>query len=178
MIALHSPYALLETGLRMCPPEKSQDSDLIRCRAVRSLQVRMRGGGRGIRTPGTLSGTAVFKTACFNHSHIPPGLVSGIPILVYTRPFLNAGAHQVRKHLLDETKRPGMKLHDLGEVSQEIIQAVVTRIKMILVLHALFLQFLVQRRGPFLETVVVIPTAVKIDRELSHACGILLGKNK
>jgi hypothetical protein len=30
------------------------------------------GGGRGIRTPGTLSGTAVFKTACFNHSHIPP----------------------------------------------------------------------------------------------------------
>src|ERR1017187_4671294 len=86
----------------------------------------MRGGGRGIRTPGPLSGTAVFKTACFNHSHIPPGLVSGIPILVYTRPFLNAGAHQVRKHLLDETKRPGMKLHDLGEVSQEIIQAVVT----------------------------------------------------
>jgi hypothetical protein len=37
-----------------------------------SLQPRLRGGGRGIRTPGTLSGTAVFKTACFNHSHIPP----------------------------------------------------------------------------------------------------------
>ena len=30
------------------------------------------GGGRGIRTPGTLSSTAVFKTACFNRSHIPP----------------------------------------------------------------------------------------------------------
>ena len=30
------------------------------------------GGGRGIRTPGTVSRTAVFKTACFNHSHIPP----------------------------------------------------------------------------------------------------------
>ena len=30
------------------------------------------GGGRGIRTPVTLSGKAVFKTACFNHSHIPP----------------------------------------------------------------------------------------------------------
>src|SRR5207248_3908089 len=30
------------------------------------------GGGRGIRTPDTLSGIAVFKTACFNHSHIPP----------------------------------------------------------------------------------------------------------
>jgi hypothetical protein len=31
-----------------------------------------RGGGRGIRTPVTLSGKAVFKTACFNRSHIPP----------------------------------------------------------------------------------------------------------
>jgi hypothetical protein len=37
-----------------------------------SLFLRLAGGGRGIRTPGTLSGTAVFKTACFNHSHIPP----------------------------------------------------------------------------------------------------------
>jgi DNA-binding LacI/PurR family transcriptional regulator len=30
------------------------------------------GGGRGIRTPGTLSGTAVFKTAGINRSPIPP----------------------------------------------------------------------------------------------------------
>ena len=30
------------------------------------------GGGRGIRTPGTLSGTTVFKTAGFNRSPIPP----------------------------------------------------------------------------------------------------------
>ena len=30
------------------------------------------GGGRGIRTPVTRQGKAVFKTACFNHSHIPP----------------------------------------------------------------------------------------------------------
>ena len=33
---------------------------------------RLRGGGRGIRTPGTVSRTSVFKTDCFNHSHIPP----------------------------------------------------------------------------------------------------------
>jgi hypothetical protein len=33
---------------------------------------RLNGGGRGIRTPVTLSGKAVFKTACFNRSHIPP----------------------------------------------------------------------------------------------------------
>ena len=32
----------------------------------------LHGGGRGIRTPGTLSGTAVFKTARFNRSRIPP----------------------------------------------------------------------------------------------------------
>jgi hypothetical protein len=31
------------------------------------------GGGRGIRTPVGLSPKAVFKTACFNRSHIPPG---------------------------------------------------------------------------------------------------------
>ena len=30
------------------------------------------GGGRGIRTPGTLSSTTVFKTGAFNHSAIPP----------------------------------------------------------------------------------------------------------
>ena len=31
-------------------------------------------GGRGIRTPGDLTATAVFKTAAFVHSAIPPGL--------------------------------------------------------------------------------------------------------
>jgi hypothetical protein len=49
-----------------------------------SLQRRLRGGGRGIRTPGTVSRTSVFKTDCFNHSHIPPpGNASG-SISVYT----------------------------------------------------------------------------------------------
>jgi hypothetical protein len=38
LVALHSPSALGETGLRMCLPEKSQDSDRIRHRGVRSLQ--------------------------------------------------------------------------------------------------------------------------------------------
>src|SRR5882762_1716488 len=43
-----------------------------RRRAVKNINFEEDGGGRGIRTPGTLSGTAVFKTACFNRSHIPP----------------------------------------------------------------------------------------------------------
>jgi len=38
VIALHSPSAPLQTGLHMCPAEKSRDSDPLRCRAVRSLQ--------------------------------------------------------------------------------------------------------------------------------------------
>lgn len=29
-------------------------------------------GGRGIRTPGTLTGTTVFKTAAIDHSATPP----------------------------------------------------------------------------------------------------------
>src|SRR5438874_9070686 len=39
---------------------------------------RLYGGGRGIRTPGTVSGTAVFKTARFNHSRIPPTFKTNI----------------------------------------------------------------------------------------------------
>jgi hypothetical protein len=89
----------------MCRPEKGLQIDAIRSRAVRSLQpalrtkyyemraplrvfaatgvavslrFRLAGGGRGIRTPGTLSGTAVFKTARFNHSRIPPGLLNSL----------------------------------------------------------------------------------------------------
>jgi hypothetical protein len=31
LIALHSPSALCETGLRMCPSEKSQDGARLRC---------------------------------------------------------------------------------------------------------------------------------------------------
>jgi len=42
-------YALLETGLQMCPLEKSQDKDRIRCRAVRSLQSGLSTNNREIR---------------------------------------------------------------------------------------------------------------------------------
>ena len=40
-----------------------------------NLQLEKSGGGRGIRTPGTVSRTAVFKTARFNHSRIPPRFI-------------------------------------------------------------------------------------------------------
>jgi hypothetical protein len=42
------------------------------------------GGGRGIRTPGTVSRTVVFKTTRFNHSRIPPtGRSSVVLKIVY-----------------------------------------------------------------------------------------------
>jgi hypothetical protein len=40
-----------------------------------SLQSRLRGGEGGIRTPGTLSGTPVFKTGAINHSATSPRLL-------------------------------------------------------------------------------------------------------
>jgi hypothetical protein len=81
LFALNSPNALFETGLHICPPEKSRASDALHCRVVHSLQsglsrknrekraliahrggrearnsllFRLRGGGRGIRTCCTL----------------------------------------------------------------------------------------------------------------------------
>ena len=44
------------------PPSRSQIGDF----------PRDPGGGRGIRTPGTLPGTVVFKTTAIDHSAIPP----------------------------------------------------------------------------------------------------------
>jgi hypothetical protein len=81
VIALHSPVKVTETGLHMCRPEKGRQIDAIRSRAVRSLQSALRTKyyeiraskpqrncptfcreiRKGIRTPGTVSGTVVFK---------------------------------------------------------------------------------------------------------------------
>jgi len=62
-----------------CPPPR-----LCRCiqglpsRSSRRRRELKAGGGRGIRTPGTLPGTAVFKTATIDHSVIPP-ILRGAP---------------------------------------------------------------------------------------------------
>ena len=48
----------------------------------------LNGGGRGIRTPGTVSRTVVFKTTRFNRSRIPPQLserLSFVSIRTYQR---------------------------------------------------------------------------------------------
>ena len=41
-------------------------------RSVRHPSMSKGGGGRGIRTPGTLPGSVVFKTTAIDHSAIPP----------------------------------------------------------------------------------------------------------
>src|SRR5271169_4575914 len=75
------PHSLLSRFRRTLSPSPVSAQNTRNCGDFRrfseeryrvSLQVRLAGGGRGIRTPGTLSSTAVFKTACFNRSHIPP----------------------------------------------------------------------------------------------------------
>ena len=45
---------------------------------AKPLGQKTTGGEGGIRTPGTVSRTAVFKTACFNHSHTSPYLLRGL----------------------------------------------------------------------------------------------------
>ena len=49
LIVLHSPKAVSETGLFMCPPEKNRDSTRLRCRAARSLQSGLLKKNREIR---------------------------------------------------------------------------------------------------------------------------------
>jgi hypothetical protein len=99
VIALHSPSALCETGLWRRPPEKTQQSDRLHCRALRSLQsgllskyrekigifrvfpgnkegnfsaLRLAGGESGIRTHVTLSSKHAFQACAFSHSAISP----------------------------------------------------------------------------------------------------------
>ena len=65
-IAKGGPHGTLFAQARRSRSSKFQ--------TLRSDAPERNGGGRGIRTPGTLSGTSVFKTDCFNRSHIPPRL--------------------------------------------------------------------------------------------------------
>jgi hypothetical protein len=75
-----------------------------------------------------------------------------------------AGKRLDAKHKpnLSKTECPRMELHDLGEVIQEIGQAVVAGVWMIFVLYLFFLQLFVERGCTFFESVVVILTAVEI----------------
>ena len=51
---------------------REQREALVKTLEDRNVRLSGFNGGRGIRTPGTVPRTAVFKTAGFNHSPIPP----------------------------------------------------------------------------------------------------------
>src|SRR4029453_17451103 len=66
----------------------------------RSERSAKAGGGEGIRTPGTLPGTAVFKTAAIDHSATPPSDTNSLRT-VHSRAQLYADSERiVRKALL------------------------------------------------------------------------------
>jgi hypothetical protein len=63
MIALHSPCGVVETGLSICLPEKSPDSEGIGCRAARSLQSDLFGD---CREYGHVSGISTEEPQMFS----------------------------------------------------------------------------------------------------------------
>ena len=90
-IVVARPCRQTRGAVRGSEREKSTDSrsDPQQARSRRRGATRLtNGGGRGIRTPGTLSGSTVFKTAALNHSAIPPraGLLRpGLRAVAYLR---------------------------------------------------------------------------------------------
>ena len=101
------------------------------CRECCGLRQKIYGGGRGIRTPGTISRTSVFKTDCFNHSHIPPHKTGtcGCLKLVYNR------VSALWPHR-DQAEGVGMEFHYFREVREEVGQAVVSGVGTIFMLYA------------------------------------------
>src|SRR5262245_17246741 len=73
--SIHERGVRLRDALAGSPLRRDKPS-VLACPAEAHLAIlagrAKAGGGRGIRTPATVSRRAVFKTACFNHSHIPP----------------------------------------------------------------------------------------------------------
>src|SRR5579872_2305458 len=105
------------------------------------------GGEGGIRTPGTLSGTPVFKTGAINHSATSPGysrLLQRLDCFPNGKrkppQSLLVSLHQAGRGsvLRQESERLGVKLHYLGEMREEIRDAVIAWIGVIFVLHVLF----------------------------------------
>jgi hypothetical protein len=127
-----------------------------------SLQFRLSGGEGGIRTPDTLSGMPVFKTGAINHSATSPDnycpnsrcCADAIRFHTATRKVktetsLHSAIHeryardQILEILLQQAKCAGVEFHDLGEVRKKISEAVIAGIKMVLMFHPLFLEFVV-----------------------------------
>jgi hypothetical protein len=86
---------------RRAPTDRLLEATTLRTASEASLLPRALGGGGGIRTPGTLPGTAVFKTAALNHSATPPEDVS-------------LGQHLAGRHGGGPPLEPGFLLEPAG----------------------------------------------------------------
>ena len=100
-----------------------------------------------------------------------PSARANKPILVYTPP-LRSGS------LRNQVKRAGVKLHRLGEMGKEICQAVVPGVGVIFVCDSLVLQLVMQQGRAFFETVVVVLSAVEVDRQLPQREGFVFRQTK
>src|SRR5215472_3758381 len=76
--------------------------------------------------------------------------------------------------LLAPCKHLRVKLHRLSHVQQKVVQAMVSRIGVIFMLYALSRELSIQGGSSLLEAVIVILTAVEIDRQIAHSDLILL----
>jgi hypothetical protein len=65
---------------------------------VRQFAIELNGGEGGIRTPGTLSGTPVFKTGAINHSATSPDTARPIIVRVEGSLRRNWLTHLVRAY--------------------------------------------------------------------------------
>ena len=71
-----------------------------------------------------------------------------------------------------------MELHDFAHVGQEISQAVVAGIQVILVLHAFRLELAVQGGGAIFESEVILLAAVEVDCQMLQAGLIFAGEDE
>src|SRR6202521_5350478 len=102
------------------------------------------GGEGGIRTPDTLSGMPVFKTGAINHSATSPAAARSQRRRAIRRCSLVYNRRNQISGLGRQAEGSGMKFHDFFKVRQKIGQAVVARVRVIFMLHAFFLQLVVQ----------------------------------
>src|SRR5919108_5646074 len=86
----------------------------------------------------------------------------------------NGMFHRNLSRLPGRFKCSRVEFYGLADVLLKIIQAVIPTIKMKLVCDSLSLELPMQRLGAFLEAIVIVPSAVEIDRELPNACRVPL----
>jgi hypothetical protein len=130
---------------------------------ITSLQVldyKGNGGEGGIRTPGTLSGTPVFKTGAINHSATSPAELTLRTLTKTAASRVRSLHHAEISVLRQQSECLGVKLHNFGEMRQEIRHAVIAGIRVVFMSDALSYKFGVQSGRAFFKAIVVLLPAI------------------